>query len=94
MAEARNTVEQRSGVGVLGGAKDVFDGPLLDEFSIQHNKDSIGEVCHDAKVVGDEENRHAELFPQVSQKVENLRLDGDVERSGRFIRNEKFWLTG
>jgi hypothetical protein len=88
LAEARNTVEQCPGVGVLGRAKDVFDGPLLDEFSIQHNKDSIGEVCHDSEVMGDQEYGHSEFLTQLPKKIEDLGLNGDIESRGGFIGNE------
>ena len=62
MAEAGNAVEKGTGVGVLGGTENFFNGTLFDEFSFEHNQDSIGKIGDDAEVVGDEKDGHAELI--------------------------------
>ena len=94
MAEAGNAVEKGTGVGVLGGAENFFNGALLDEFSFEHNQNTIGEIGDDAEVVGDEEDGHAELITEIAKEVENLGLDGDIESGGGFIGDEKFGLAG
>jgi hypothetical protein len=45
-----------------------------------HHADPVGDLAHDAKVVGDEQHRHAEAALQLRQKLQDLRLHGDVER--------------
>jgi hypothetical protein len=39
--------------------------------------------------VGDDQDRHAEPALQVAQEVEDLGLDGDVERGGRLIGDQQ-----
>jgi len=56
LAKAWNTVEEGFRIGVLGGAKDIPDRSLFDEFSVEHNENAVGEVGDDSKVVGDEKN--------------------------------------
>ena len=94
MAEARNTIKEGAGVRVLGGAENFLDGTLFDQFSVEHDKDSVGEIGDDAKVVGDEENRHAKLFPKIAKEIKNLGLDGNIEGGGGFVGDEKFGLAG
>ncbi len=94
MAETGNAVEKGTGVGVLGGAEKFFNGALLDEFSFEHNQNTIGKIGDDAEVVGDEEDGHAELITEIAKEIENLGLDGDIEGGGRFIGDEKFGLAG
>ena len=45
-------------------------------------------------VVGDEEHREVESLLEVQQQIENLGLDGDIERGDRFVGDEKAWLGG
>jgi len=94
LAKAGNAVEKSTGVGMLGGAENFFNGALLDEFSFEHNQNTIRKIGDDAEVVGDEEDRHAELIAEIAKEIENLGLDGDIEGGGGFIGDEKFGLAG
>ena len=51
-------------------------------------------LSHDAQIVGDEQHAHAELALQVADEVENLRLDGDVERGRRLVGDQQSRLAG
>src|SRR3712207_7034477 len=42
--------------------------------------DPVGDLAHDAQVMGDEQHGHAEPALQVGQQVEDLRLHGHVDR--------------
>jgi hypothetical protein len=44
--------------------------------------------------VGDHEDRHAEPPLQVAQEVEDLGLDGHVERRGRLVGDEELRIAG
>jgi hypothetical protein len=79
---------------VLRGAENFFNGALLDEFSFEHNQNTIGEIGDDAEVVGDEEDGHTELIAEIAKEIENLGLDGDIKGGGGFIGNEEFGLAG
>ena len=44
--------------------------------------------------MGDEQKRHAEAALDVLQQLDDLRLHGDVERSGRLVGDEELGLVG
>jgi hypothetical protein len=46
-------------------------------------------VAHDVEVVGDEDVGEPELALQVLEEVEDLRLDGDVERGDRLVADDE-----
>ena len=58
-----------------------------------HHGEAIGEACHHAQVVGDQQHGHAELGAQASQELEDLRLDRDVKRRGGFVGDQQARLT-
>ena len=67
---------------------------LLDDLALAHDVDPVGHAAHDAEVVGDEQHGHAELALQRLQQLEDLRLDGDVERGGRLVGDQQVGLVG
>jgi hypothetical protein len=54
-----------------------------------HDGDAVGELRHDAEVVRDQEQRHADGASQLREQAENLRLHGDVERGGDLVRDDE-----
>ncbi|KKN95133.1 hypothetical protein LCGC14_0182020, partial [marine sediment metagenome] len=54
-----------------------------------HHGHPVGQVAHHAQVVRDEQVGEAELLAQVLQKVDDLRLDGDVERGNRLVADDE-----
>ena len=61
---------------------------------LAHHVDAVGHAAHDAKVVRDQQHGHAELALQRLQELEDLRLDGDVERGGRLVGDQQIGLVG
>src|SRR5438128_7993114 len=59
-----------------------------------HDDDALRGLRHHAHRMGDQHDRHAEAFLHVLQQIENLRLDGDVERGGRLVGDDELWLAG
>ena len=53
---------------------------LLDDAALFHDAHPLRDFAHDAEIVGDEEERHAEPLLDVLQQRDDLRLYGDVER--------------
>ena len=82
------------GVGVLRGGENVPRGAPLDDLAIVHDADPVGHLAHDAEIVGDEQHGHVELGLELRQELEDLRLDGHVERRGRLIGDEQVRLVG
>lgn len=78
---------QRRGIEVGGRGN-------FNDISKIHDGDSGGEVFDHAQVVGDEEVGEAELFLEVFEEVDDLRLDGDVEGREGLVADEEFGSEG
>ena len=61
----------------------------LAEFTVAHHANPVAHLPDHGKVVADEQHREAEFFLQILQKIENLRLDGDVQRRGGFVADQE-----
>ena len=81
-------------IGVLRVGEDVLGRPGLDNLALGHHAHPVGDLAHDAKVVGDEQHRHALAALQSGQQFEDLRLHGDVERGRWFVGDQQFRLVG
>ncbi len=67
---------------------------MLDDLALLHHADPFRDPAHDAEVMGDEQDRHPEAGLQILEKLENLRLHGDVERGGRLVGDQEIGLVG
>ena len=47
----------------------------------------------DAEIVRDEQHRHSELFLEVVDQLQDLRLHGHVERGRRLVGDQQAWPT-
>ena len=45
------------------------DAARLDDLAMLHHRDIVGELAHDAQIVGDEQHRHAVARLQILQQV-------------------------
>ncbi|MNC68917.1 hypothetical protein D3C75_1195610 [compost metagenome] len=70
---------------MFGRGEDLLGGPFLYNFSFLHHHHPVAHAGHDTQIVGDQDNRGAQLPLQLLHLVENLRLDGDIQRSGGFV---------
>ena len=71
------------------GAKTRRDGAGLDDAARIHDGDAVAGLRHDAEVVGDEDHAHAEPVAQAEDQLQDLVLDGDVERGGGLVGEEQ-----
>ena len=67
---------------------------LLDHLARAHHIDAVGQAPDDAEIVGDEDDRHAELLLQFGKQLQDLRLDGHVERGGRLVGDQDVGIVG
>ena len=67
---------------------------LLHDLAALHHHDAVGHRGRDFQVVGDQDQRHTVFGLEVAQKVEDLRLDADVQGGGRLVRDDDRWLQG
>ena len=81
-------------VGMLRMGEQLLDRRLLDLAPGIHHDDALRGLGDHAEIVGDEDHRGAELALQVEDDVEDLRLDGDVERGGRLVGDQHLRIAG
>ena len=67
---------------------------LLDDHAEIHHRHLIAHMADDAEVVRDEEIGQPERLLQALHQVEDLRLDGHIERRDRLIAHQEFGVGG
>ena len=66
----------------------------LDDLAGIHDRDIVGHLGNDAEIVRDQDDRGPGVSAQPAHQVEDLRLDGDVERRGRLIGDQEIGPAG
>ena len=87
--EARHGRQQTLEIGMAGPTENVIEGAPFHDPTVVHDHDVLGDVGDDTQIVGDHQHRHREFVLEVVHQLEDLRLDGDIERGGRFIGNQQ-----
>ena len=64
-------------------------GGLLDDLPLFHHQNPVGEIAHHRQVVGDKQIGQAQLFAQLHQQVEDLRLGRNIQRRYRFVADHQ-----
>ena len=80
--------------GWSGRAEEGHDVALLDDLAGVHDRHPVAHLGDHAQVVGDEDDGRAGLVAQVAHEVEDLGLDGHVERRRRLVGDEQLRLAG
>ena len=86
--------QQRLGVGHPHFLEQGRRRRALDHAAGIHHRDLVGAAGDDAEIVGDQDHRHVPAALLARQQIENLRLDRDVERGGRLVRDQQFRFAG
>ena len=79
---------------VRGSITDLQRGSELDDATEVHHGDAVRDLADDSKVVCDKDVGEVELLLQVGQQVDDLRLDRDVERRDRLVRDHEARVEG
>ena len=87
--QARHGGDQGARVVVLRAREDVFGAAVLDQHSVPHHGDPVGDLGDHAEVVGDEHDGGAVLGLQLLEQLQDLRLGGDVERGRRLVGDDQ-----
>ena len=85
----RQRGHQRLRVGMARRGEDLRHRSRLDLLARVHHDDALRRLGDDREIVGDEDQRHPLLALQPDQEIEHLRLDGDVERRRRLVRDQQ-----
>ena len=92
--DARNAAYQPLCVRVARPREEVLHGGLFDDLAGIHHHHPLRHLGHHAHCVRDEHHRHAHLGLQPGQQVEDLRLDGDVQRRRGLVGNQQLRPAG
>ena len=84
--------DQRLRVFVLRVIEHVVHGIKLNNFSVLHDSDAIGNISHNTKIMGDEQHTCIVTGLQLFDQFQYLRLSGDIQRCGRLIGDEHLGL--
>ncbi len=63
--------------------------PLLHLAATQHYDDIVGHLGDHAHVVRDEDDRGAQVLLQFADRIQDLRLDGHIQRRRRLVGNQQ-----
>ena len=74
--------------------EDVALRAALHELSRIHHHDAVGDLGHDAHVVGDEDDGRTVVTPELFDQAQDLGLDGHVEGRGRLVGDEQRRVAG
>ncbi len=92
--DARDLVEQRRSVGMTRMLEHRICRRHLDHPAQVHDDDPVGDVAHHAEIVADEQQRQAEIPPQVHEQVDDLRLDRHVEGRDALVADQEIGVHG
>ena len=88
----RNRGKQGLRVGVDGAVIELIRVRCLYYSSKVHNSDSVRNMSDYQQVVRDEEISNTELFLQLFKHIDDLRLDGNVQRGYGFVADDEFGI--
>ncbi len=86
--ESRQRAQQPPRVRVVRVVEDLVDGAVLDGAAAVHDHDLVGDLGHHAEVVGDGDDAALVPLLHLADDVDDLRLDGDVQRRGGLVGDE------
>ena len=86
--EPCEALQKAGGVWVPRRLEDREDVADLDNPARVHDDDAIGELCDQAEVVCDEDDRRLRLALRGLQHLDDLRLDRHIERRRRLVCDE------
>src|SRR3954454_8158407 len=84
--------DESPGIGMGWTIENVVDWAALDELSAIQEVHTVGDLAGHREIVRDEHVGKSELLPQSGEQVEDLRLDGDVERGDRLVADDHLRL--
>jgi hypothetical protein len=85
---------QRAGVGVQRAVEQVDHVGLFHLLAGVHHHHAVAALGHHAQVVRDHHHAHAQLLLQALDELEDLRLDGHVQRGGRLVGDQHLGVAG
>ena len=92
--KARAGAKQALRIGMSHAREHGIRRAAFDDGAAIHHHHALHILGDDAEIVRDQNHRHAALGNEVCDQIEDLSLDGDVERRGRLIGDQHVGLAG
>ena len=92
--EPRHGREQAARIRMHGPAEHALGRAALDQARGIHDVHAVGVARDDAEIVRDDDDGDAEAAREVLHQLQDLRLDGDVERRGRLVGDQQLGIAG
>ena len=92
VANARNDIEKRLGVGVQGLVEELLLARQLHGVAEVHDHDRVGDVLDHGEIVADEDVGQAKLVLQLLKQVDDLCLHGDVQGRDGLVADDDLRL--
>ena len=95
MRRGRRGIGQRHGgqqcfrIGMHRRLKDLLHRSGLDDLAHIHHRHSVANMANDTQVMGDEQIGQMQLFLELAEQVEDLGLNGHVERRHRLVGDDQ-----
>ena len=86
--------DQCLGIRVQRGVKDLVDGRKFNDLPEIHDRHAVAHMANHRQAVGNDHHRQPELVLQAFQQIDDLRLDGNIQRRDGFIAKQQFWSRG
>ena len=93
-AEPRHRAQQPLRIGMPRRPEQLPHRGLLHLLAGIHDHHPLGDLGDDAEVMGDEHDGRADPVLQVAHELEDLRLDGHVERRRRLVGDQQLRVAG
>ena len=79
---------------MLWARKQFVNRRLFNNAPRVHDSNSIRNLCNNAQIVRYQQHGQVALLAQVIEQLEDLRLNGDVERGCRLVRDQQLRVAG
>ena len=89
-----NRIKQQARVGMARRAKDGLRRTLLDNAPEIHHAQSVGHVPHHRQIVADEQIGQTQAALQIPHQGQNLCMNRNVKRTGRFVAHQEIRFAG
>ena len=90
ITQSRNRLEQSTRVWMQRICEEFFNSRVFHNSSGVHHADHICVFSNNTKIVCDQHHAHPLLALNFSKQFQNLRLNGDIERSRGLVRKQQF----
>src|SRR5687768_12964158 len=90
----RDGQKQRLRIRMLRVIVQFVGRPDLDDLAEVHHGHAVADMPDHREVVRDEQVRQVEFSLKIFQQVDDLRLNGHVQRGDRFVADDEFRLEG